>query len=239
MSSLLESEIVKLKIVIILMAIATTLGWQARAQTYDTNNEVVQTFVGSAFSGYLDGQGQLTMFNSPNAIVADSHSNLFVWDSNNYRIRKIAPDGTVTTFAGGSSGNNYQATGTNVTFPYNFTALTIDRNDTIWASSISATWLWKITSGAVVTYTNFSAFVNVANGGIPGVCVDSAGTFIFHLAVAIKSTNTMPTEPAAFLLALATLVQLTETVFSLHLIALRLWLLIPPTTSTFGIREII
>jgi hypothetical protein len=28
---------------------------------------------------------------------------------------KIAPDGTVTTFAGGSSGNNYQGTGTNVT----------------------------------------------------------------------------------------------------------------------------
>ena len=43
------------------------------------------------------------MFNNPNAIVADSHSNLFVWDSNNYRIRKIAPDGTVTTFAGGGS----------------------------------------------------------------------------------------------------------------------------------------
>jgi hypothetical protein len=112
MSSLLESKIVKLKIVIILMAIATTLGWQARAQTYDTNGDYVQTFAGSGFSGYLDGVGQLTMFANPNLIVADSQSNLFVWDSGNYRIRKIAPDGTVTTFAGG--GSQTTGVGTNV-----------------------------------------------------------------------------------------------------------------------------
>jgi hypothetical protein len=178
MSLLREDEIMKLKILIILTAIAATLGWQAKAQTYDTNNEVVQTFAGSAFSGYLDGQGQLTMFNNPNAIVADSHSNLFVWDSNNYRIRKISPDGTVTTFAGGSSGNNYQATGTNVTFAYGINHLTIDRNDTIWASSAASSSLWKITSGAVVTMTNFSSLIGVANG-IPGVCADSAGNIYF------------------------------------------------------------
>src|ERR1039457_3574964 len=94
-----------------LALIMVTLGWRADAQTYDTNGDYVQTFAGSGFSGYVDGVGQLTMFNNPNAIVADSHSNLYVWDSNNYRIRKIAPNGTVTTFAGGSSGNNYQATG--------------------------------------------------------------------------------------------------------------------------------
>jgi len=98
----------KTKIMAVLTAVMASFGWHALAQTYDTNSEVVQTFAGSGFSGYLDGVGQLTMFNNPNAIVADSHSNLFVWDSSNYRIRKIAPDGTVTTFAGGSSGNNYQ-----------------------------------------------------------------------------------------------------------------------------------
>jgi hypothetical protein len=168
----------KLKTLILLTAIAITLGCRTDAQTYDTNNEVVQTFAGSAFSGYLDGQGQSTMFNNPNAIVADSHSNLFVWDSNNYRIRKIAPDGTVTTFAGGSSGNNYQGTGTNVTFAYSINNFTIDRNDTIWASaSVSAVSLWKITSGAVVTYTNFNNLG--AGNGINGVCADSAGNIYF------------------------------------------------------------
>src|ERR1035438_2273040 len=122
MSPLRESESMKIKILIVLGAIAVTFGWHVEAQTYDTNNEVVQTFAGSGFSGYVDGVGQLTMFNNPNAIVADSHSNLFVWDSSNLRIRKIAPDGTVTTFAGGGSAFNLQGTGTNVSFPNSRTA---------------------------------------------------------------------------------------------------------------------
>src|ERR1017187_6883370 len=116
MCSLLESEIVKLKIVIILMAIATMLGWQAEAQIYDTNNVVVQTFAGSGFSGYVDGVGQLTMFNNPQCVVADSSSNLFVLDLGNSRIRKIAPDGTVSTFAGG--GNQTSGYGTNADVIY-------------------------------------------------------------------------------------------------------------------------
>jgi sugar lactone lactonase YvrE len=166
-----EKGIMKSKIMAVLTAVIASSGWHAHAQTYDTNNEVVQTFAGSGFSGYLDGVGQQTMFNNPNAIVADSHSNLFVWDSYNYRIRKIAPDGTVTTFAGG--GSNAQGTGTNVNFPF-ITGLTIDQSNTLWASSSQASWLWKITSGAVVTYTNLSNFIGVANG-IPGVCADSSG----------------------------------------------------------------
>ena len=94
-TSIAEREIMKTKIMAVLTAVMASFGWHALAQTYDTNNEVVQTFAGSGFAGYVDGVGQLTMFNNPNVIVADSHSNLFVWDSGNYRIRKIAPDGTL------------------------------------------------------------------------------------------------------------------------------------------------
>src|SRR6266487_2643572 len=107
----------KLKIILARVATAVTLDWQAKAQTYDTNGVVVQTFAGSGFSGYLDGVGQLTMFNNPNAIVADSHGNLFVWDHGNNLVRKIAPDATVTTFAGG--GLQDTGIGTNVGFPPN------------------------------------------------------------------------------------------------------------------------
>ncbi len=124
----------KTKIIAVLAAVMASLGWHAHGQTYDTNNEVVQTFAGSGFSGYVDGVGQLTMFNNPNAIVADTHSNLFVWDSGNYRIRKIAPDGTVTTFAGG--GSNMPGTGTNANLTtWGIGALTIDSSNTLWAVS--------------------------------------------------------------------------------------------------------
>ena len=157
----------------VLAAIMASFGWHAYAQTYDTNNEVVQTFAGSGFSGYVDGVGQLTMFYSPNAIVADSHSNLFVWDSNNSRIRKIAPDGTVTTFAGG--GSNAQGTGTNVNLSSGIGGLTIDRNDTLWAfTSQSFVRLYKITTGAVVSYTSFNLGLTIM-----GACADSVGNIYF------------------------------------------------------------
>src|SRR5437879_2248056 len=84
-----------------LLCLANTLGLRAMAQIFDTNTIAVQVFAGSGFYGYFDGQGTQTMFYNPAGIAADSAGNLFVQDSSNSRIRKITPDGTVTTFAGG------------------------------------------------------------------------------------------------------------------------------------------
>src|SRR5262245_49033502 len=81
--------------------IAWTLVWclQTYAQpNYDTNNVTVQTFAGSGFYGYYDGQGVQTMFNGPSQIAADSSGNFFVLDSGNALIRKITPDATVSTY---------------------------------------------------------------------------------------------------------------------------------------------
>ena len=88
---------------ILLLAMVTLSCWQAGAQTYDTNNEVVSTFAGHGIPGHVDGQGQLTAFSSPNQIAADTASNLYVWDGGNHVIRKITPDATVSTLAGGGT----------------------------------------------------------------------------------------------------------------------------------------
>src|ERR1035441_1277869 len=112
----------------------------AQTQIYDTNNEVVQTFAGSAFYGYLDGVGQQTMFYNPQAVVKDSSGNLFVWDIENYRIRKITPGATVTTLAGVGSlsgiGNPYPMPGygTNVYLPAPemSASMTIDHSNALW-----------------------------------------------------------------------------------------------------------
>jgi hypothetical protein len=91
----------KAKFLLVLVAITLTLVWRVNAQTYDTNGDFVQTFAGSGEQGYVDGQGQLTKFSGPSQIVADTSSNLYVWDGGNLRIRKITPSGTVSTLAGG------------------------------------------------------------------------------------------------------------------------------------------
>jgi hypothetical protein len=61
---------------------------------------------GSNTSGYVDGTGGPTgtaRFNKPNGIAVDTLGNAYVTDALNNRIRKIAPDGTTTTLAGGSN----------------------------------------------------------------------------------------------------------------------------------------
>ena len=67
-----------IKCILLLLAIVAFSAWRVGAQTYDTNNEVVSTFAGYGIPGYVDGQGQLTAFSSPNQVVADTASNLYV-----------------------------------------------------------------------------------------------------------------------------------------------------------------
>ncbi len=75
--------------------------------TYDNANigsGDVTTFAGSGTSGSNDGEGSAASFNSPENGVFDQSGNLYVADFGNNEIRKVAPDGTVSTFAGSSAG---------------------------------------------------------------------------------------------------------------------------------------
>lgn len=88
---------------VVVLAVISNCGF---AQMYDTNNVIVETFAGSGFVGYYDGQGTQSMFERPSAIVADSAGNLFVVDEalntlKEGRIRKITQDAIVSTIAGG------------------------------------------------------------------------------------------------------------------------------------------
>jgi sugar lactone lactonase YvrE len=50
--------------------------------------------------GSSDGVGASARFRSPEGLAVDADGNVFVCDTDNQTIRKIAPDGTVTTIAG-------------------------------------------------------------------------------------------------------------------------------------------
>ncbi len=53
--------------------------------------------------GFADGMGAHAAFNTPSGIALDRHGNLYVADTGNHAIRKVTPQGQVTTLAGNGS----------------------------------------------------------------------------------------------------------------------------------------
>ena len=68
-----------------------------------TTNGTVTTLAGSGIAGSADGKGALAQFNGPVGVAVDAEGVVYVADTYNDRIRRIAPDGTVSTLAGGSA----------------------------------------------------------------------------------------------------------------------------------------
>lgn len=127
----------------------------------DTGNHVIRfvdplegevfTFVGSAATGSADGIGTAASFNGPEGMALDKNGNLFVADTGNATIRKITPDGLVTTFAG-SAGQfgNLNGTGTAARFKAPC-ALCFDPAGILYVVDRGSHTLRKITPAGVVT----------------------------------------------------------------------------------------
>jgi trimeric autotransporter adhesin len=73
-----------------------------RVRKVDAKTGIVQTIAGSNGRGFAGDGGQATaaLLNYPRYIALDGAGNLYISDSNNYRIRKVGSDGTITSVAG-------------------------------------------------------------------------------------------------------------------------------------------
>ncbi len=133
-----------------------------------TTDGTVSTLAGfTGDSDAVDGIGSAARFNTPLGLAVDTNGIVFVADSGNHTIRRIATDGTVTTFAGiaGSFGAT-DGVGTNANFN-NPVGLALDPNGNLFVADANNHTIRKITPDGSV-----STFAGVA--GEDG-CVDGIG----------------------------------------------------------------
>ncbi|MFQ5846383.1 MAG: RHS repeat-associated core domain-containing protein [Candidatus Methylomirabilales bacterium] len=72
----------------------------SRVRLVDPVTGTVSTLAGTGTPGFQDGPPGQAQFASFAGVASDAESNVYVADTDNQRIRKISPDGTVSTVAG-------------------------------------------------------------------------------------------------------------------------------------------
>lgn len=110
---------------------------------------VVITLAGST-QGFADGPGVAAKFNSPQGVATDASDNIYVADSSNNKIRKITPEGLVSTLAGSDLQGFADGTGASAQFNLPIGVAT-DISGNVYVADQFNNKIRKITQTGVVT----------------------------------------------------------------------------------------
>jgi serine/threonine-protein kinase len=131
---------------------------------------VVHTLAGTGMAGAADGPAATARFDSPRGIAVDTAGNVYVADTAGHRIRKITPDGTVSTVAGTGVPGFADGPGTTARFssPY---GLAVDAAGNVYV----ADW-----GNARVRKISPAGMVSTPAGTVPGFADGLPGTDRFQ-----------------------------------------------------------
>lgn len=140
----------------------------------------VTTLAGNGVAGFSDGKGSNASFNFGLrcGLDVDDAGNVYVADGTNLRVRKIAPDGTVTTLAGSGTSGYVEGKGAEAQFYMPFDVVT-DKDGNVFVSDPSAWTIRKITPDGTTSLITWgeawglgidkrNGIMYYANNGSPG-----------------------------------------------------------------------
>ena len=153
-----------------------------------STNGIISTFAGNGGYGFTgDGSAATNAtFDYPTGVAVDSRGDLFIADSDNYRVREVGTNGIITTVAGNGSstyaGDGGAATNASLVYPY---GVAVDNLGNLYIADEANDRIRMVATNGIITSVagngsgGFSGDGNVAaNSSLfnPfGVAVDSAG----------------------------------------------------------------
>jgi hypothetical protein len=121
----------------------------------------IGTFAGTDRPVKDGGPGTASLLNTPGSVVLDADGDVIFADTNNHRVRKIAPNGTISTIAGsgapGNSGDSGPALTARTISPQ---GLAMDVAGDLYISDYSANVVRMVSPTGIIT--------TVAGTGLPG-----------------------------------------------------------------------
>jgi hypothetical protein len=131
---------------------------------------ILTRVAGTGIAGYSGDNGPATaaQLKLPSGVAVDASGSVYIADAGNSRVRKVTPDGTITTLAGdgtyGYSGDGGPATAAQLQWP---TGVGVDAAGDVYIADSDANALRRVTPGGAIT--------TVAVGSGWSVAVDAAG----------------------------------------------------------------
>lgn len=142
-----------------------------------TPTGVVSTVAGTSIPGFADGAGAEARFQNPSAIAVDAQGTIYVADSGNHCIRKVTPEGVVSTLAGDGLPGYVNGSGRSARFndPED---IVVDGNGDVYVADSANHCIRKVSSsGEVGTF---------AGDGLSGMVDGQASTARFNFPMGLS-----------------------------------------------------
>jgi DNA-binding beta-propeller fold protein YncE len=143
---------------------------------------IVSTVAGTGATGNSNGNSNVASFDGPSGIAVDGAGNIYVADQHNNMIRKISPNGTVTTLAGSGTPGFTNGTGTGATFTYP-TGVAVSGDGSVYVADYGNQVIRKIDPYAIVSTYAGDGSLPFANGPA------AAATFDYPFGIAVSGSG--------------------------------------------------